>query len=98
MTTRKEIIINKYLEFQTKIKFIDIDIKLFPSLEDYDIIDILIYFNTMFSGTNDFQEYENIIKDLITFQSIDIEPEQLEKAIPIIIQFIDEFKLLQKSF
>jgi len=48
MTTRKEIIINKYLEFQHKLKFMDIDENIFPSLEDVDIIDVLIFFNTMF--------------------------------------------------
>jgi len=98
MTTRKEIIINKYLEFQHKLKFMDIDENIFPSLEDVDIIDVLIFFNTMFSYTNDFNEYEKNIREIVQYQNIKIEPDKLEKAMPTIIQFIDEFKLLQKSF
>ena len=94
MTTRKEIIINKYLEFQQKLKDI-VDIDIFPSLEELDIVDFLIYFNMTFSNTND---YESIINDLIYYKNIKVEPIILEKAIPIITQFIDEFKLLQKSF
>lgn len=95
MTTRKEIIINKYLEFQQKLKDIVGDIDIFPSLEELDIVDFLIYFNMTFSNTND---YESIINDLIYYKNIKVEPIILEKAMPIITQFIDEFKLLQKSF
>ena len=94
MTTRKEIIINKYLEFQQKLKDI-VDIDIFPSLEELDIVDFLIYFNMTFSNTN---EYESIINDLIYYKNIKVKPDILEKAMPIITQFIDEFKLLQKSF
>ena len=46
MTTRKEIIIKKYLEFQEKIKLFDINENIFPSLEEMDVVDILIYFST----------------------------------------------------
>ena len=65
MTTRKEIIIKKYLEFQEKIKTFDIDENIFPSLEEMDVVDILIYFSTIFSCTTDIKEYETYIRDLI---------------------------------
>ena len=42
--------------------------------------------------------HETYIRDLIIYQKIKIEPEKLDKVMPLIIQFIDEFKLLQKSF
>ena len=35
--TRKEIIINKYFEFQNNIKQI-VDINIFPTLEDVDVV------------------------------------------------------------
>ena len=98
MTTRKEIIIQKYLEIQEKIKTFGIDDNIFPSLEDMDVIDILIYFSTIFGDTNDKKEYETSIRDLIIYQNIKIEPEKIDNAMPSMIQFIDEFKLLQKSF
>ena len=43
-------------------------------------------------------EYESIINDLISFNGVKIQPEQLAKVVPVITTFIDEFKLLQKSF
>ena len=98
MTTRKEIIIKKYLEFQEKIKLFDINDNIFPSLEEMDVVDILIYFSTTFGCTTDIKEYETYIRDLIIYQKIKIEPEKLDKVMPLMIQFIDEFKLLQKSF
>ena len=93
--TRKEIIINKYIEFQNQLKDIVGDIDIFPSLEELDVVDFLLFFNMTFCGV---EKYEDIINDLIYFQKIKIEPDILEKAMPVIIQFIDEFKLLQKSF
>jgi hypothetical protein len=92
--TRKEIIINKYLEFQYNIKSI-VDIEIFPSLEDVDVVDLLLFFNMSFGYTDN---YIDIINDLISFNSVKIQPEDLSKVMPVIIQFIDEFKLLQKSF
>ena len=92
--TRKEIIINKYLEFQNNIKEI-VDVDIFPSLEDIDIVDLLLFFNMSFGYTDN---YTDIINDLISFKKVKIQPEDLLKVMPVIIQFIDEFKLLQKSF
>jgi hypothetical protein len=94
MTTRKEIIINKYLEFQNNINNI-VPINIFPSLEEVDVVDLLLFFNFTFGYVN---EYENIINELISFNNVKIQPDELQKVMPVIIQFIDEFKLLQKSF
>ena len=92
--TRKEIIITKYLECQNKIKEI-VDVNIFPSLEDMDIVDLLLFFNMTFGYTDN---YTDIINDLIFFNRVKIQPDDLLKVMPVIIQFIDEFKLLQKSF
>ena len=94
MTTRKEIIINKYLEFQNNINNI-VPINIFPSLEEVDVVDLLLFFNFTFGYVN---EYENIINELISFNNVKIKPDELQKVMPVIIQCIDEFKLLQKSF
>jgi hypothetical protein len=92
--TRKEIIITKYLECQNNIKKI-VDVDIFPSLEDLDVVDLLLFFNMTFGYTD---SYTDIINDLIFFNGVKIQPEELTKVMPVIIQFIDEFKLLQKSF
>jgi hypothetical protein len=82
------------LEFQNNIKQI-VDINIFPTLEDVDVVDLLLFFNMTFGYTT---EYETIINDLILFNGVKILSEDLLKVMPIITQFIDEFKLLQKSF
>jgi len=92
--TRKEIIITKYLECQNNIKKI-VDVDIFPSLEDLDVVDLLLFFNMTFGYTD---SYTDIINDLIFFNGVNIQPEELLKVMPIITTFIDEFKLLQKSF
>jgi hypothetical protein len=92
--TRKEIIITKYLECQNNIKKV-VDVDIFPSLEDLDVVDLLLFFNMTFGYTD---SYTDIINDLIFFNGVKIQPEELTKVMPVIIQFIDEFKLLQKSF
>ena len=64
-------------------------------MEDVDVVDLLLFFNMTFGYTD---KYESIINDLILFNSVKIIPEDLLKVMPVITQFIDEFKLLQKSF
>jgi hypothetical protein len=44
MTTKKQILIKKYIEYQNEVKQI-INCNILPSLEDFDILDILLYFN-----------------------------------------------------
>ena len=93
-TTRKEIIINKYLDFQNNINSI-VPIDVFPSLDDVDVVDLLMFFNFTFGYVS---EYETIITELISYNNVEIKPEEMQKVMPVIIKFIDEFKLLQKSF
>ena len=45
-----------------------------------DVVDILIYFSTIFGFTTDIKEYETYIRDLIIYQKIKIEPEKLDKV------------------
>ncbi len=40
MTTKKEVLIKKYIEYQNEVKEI-IDCSILPSLDDFDILDIL---------------------------------------------------------
>jgi hypothetical protein len=50
------------LEFQNNIKEI-VDVDIFPSLEDIDIVDLLLFFNMSFGYTDN---YTDIINDLIS--------------------------------
>ena len=44
MTTRKEVIIQNYLEFQKQLQKKNFDCSIFPSLEDVDLVDLLVLF------------------------------------------------------
>ena len=43
MATRKEIIIKHYLEFQKQLQGKKFDCSIFPSLEDVDLVDLLVF-------------------------------------------------------
>ena len=92
MSSRKEIIIKKYIDFQEKIKNV-INIDIFPNLEDIDLVDLLLYFNIYFQNNNN---YLNTINDLLFLKNIVIDEKELNKIMPIIEKSIDEFKLIQK--
>jgi len=94
MSSRKEILIQKYAELITNISSVGFAPEIFPSLEDVDIVDLLLLFNHYFASTTD---YEPKIRELALFQGINITEEQYEKGIPIIINYINWLKLFQKS-
>ena len=51
MATRKEIIIKHYLEFQKQLQGKKFDCSIFPSLEDVDLVDLLVLFNYTFNNS-----------------------------------------------
>ena len=48
MTTKKGVLIKKYIDYQHQVKQL-IHCNLLPSLEDFDILDVLLYFNLYFN-------------------------------------------------
>ena len=94
MSNRKEVLIKKYAELITNLSSVGFSPALFPSLDDLDVVDLLLLFNYYFSSTND---YEPKIRELATLQSIEITEEEYEKGLPIIIDYINWLKLFQKS-
>jgi len=94
MSNRNEVLIKKYAELITNLSSVGFSPALFPSLDDLDVVDLLLLFNYYFSSTND---YEPKIRELATLQSIEITEEEYEKGLPIIIDYINWLKLFQKS-
>ena len=94
MSNRKEILILKYAELITNISSVGFSPDVFPSLEDVDVVDLLLLFNYYFASTED---YEPKIRELAELQKIEITEEQYEKGIPIIVNYINWLKLFQKS-
>ena len=93
MTTKKEILIKKYIDYQNQMKQI-IDCNILPSLDDFDILDILLYFNLYFNiGQPD---YKKVIEDIIEINKLDIDENDLNKVMPITLDLIEWLIKFQK--
>ena len=93
MTTKKEIIVKKFLEYEMNIRQL-IAASLIPSLKDIDVCDFFIYINLYFNNSND---KETTIYNLISMQGLDINKEDIAKAMPLTLQLIEWLLLFQKS-
>jgi hypothetical protein len=90
MATRKEIIIKHYLEFQKQLQGKKFDCSIFPSLEDVDLVDLLVLFNYTFNNSNPIaQSIDEVMKN----NSIECS----EEVRQICIHFIQWFLDFQKS-
>jgi len=94
MSNRKEVLIKKYAELIQNISSVGFSPDIFPSLDDLDVVDLLLLFNFYFASTDD---YEPKIRELAKLQGITITEEEYEKGLPIIVNYINWLKLFQKS-
>lgn len=95
MSNRKEILISKYAELISNISTVGFP-QVFPSLEDIDIVDMLLLFNFYFASCEE-ANYEEKIRELAQFQKKEITDDQFEKGTPIIINYINWLKIFQKQ-
>ena len=93
MTTKKEVLIKKYIEYQNEVKEI-IDCSILPSLDDFDILDILLYFNLYFNIGQ--SNYEKTIYEIIEMNNLIINDTDLKKVMPLTIDLIDWLIKFQK--
>ena len=93
MTTKKEVLIKKYIEYQNEVKEI-IDCSILPSLDDFDILDILLYFNLYFNIGQ--SNYEKAIYEIIEMNNLIINDTDLKKVMPLTIDLIDWLIKFQK--
>ena len=94
MTTKKEVLIKKYIDYQNEVKKI-INCNILPSLEDFDILDILLYFNLYFNIGQ--PNYENTINNIIEMNILKIDNNDLQKVMPLTIDLIDWLIKFQKT-
>ena len=87
MTTKKDLIINKYQYLKSQLE-VYINSNLFPSLDDYDITDIIFYLNLYFPKGGE-QEYINTIEKLMKQKQIDINDNDYTTVVNLIIDFIN---------
>jgi len=94
MTTRMNILTEKYIKFYNDINLINNSYShLFPSLEDIDMVDLLFFFNYTFTRGTDYNEP---IKSLMNSNDIIIDEDEYKKAFPIIKEFIEYLFYFQK--
>ncbi len=65
-----------------------------PLLDDFDILDILLYFNLYFNIGQ--SNYEKTIYDIIEMNKLDINDTDLKKVMPLTIDLIDWLIKFQK--
>ena len=87
MTTKKDLLIHMYQYLKTELE-VYIDGSLFPSLDDYDITDIVLYLNLYFPKGKK-EEYINTIEKLMNQKQIELNDDDFSKATNLIIDFIN---------
>ena len=92
MATKKDMIIKKFLQYECNIKTI-VNTSIIPSLEDIDVLDLLLYINLYF---NNEQDKQKTIIYLIDMQGLNLTQEQLTKAMPMTLDLIEWILNFQK--
>jgi hypothetical protein len=86
--SKKEYLEKKYIEFSNDIgKILKVD--LFPSLDELCMIDILLFFQYTFWGTDD---YKDIVRNIIAMHHQEIDEETFNKIYPVIEKYINDLK------
>ena len=93
-TTRKHLIIDKYTKLIDDLeKYTDKNI--LPVLgDDFDVVELIVYFNYFFMNANSKDEYKMVVLDIIDSNNINIEPDKLKIIFPMIHDFLVWFKSL----
>ena len=93
MTTRKELIINKYCKLENKLlEYLDKSI--FPNLDEIDISDVVFLLTYQFLNINTDDEYSIKIKEIILCHELTVKESDLVVILPLIIEFIKWIKQL----
>ena len=87
MTTKKDLVIHMYKYLKSELENY-IDGSVFPSLDDYDIADIIYYLNLYFPKGNE-EEYINTIEKLMKQKQIDINDDDYNIVNNLVLDFIN---------
>ena len=87
MRTKKDLITENYLVLKSSLEqYIDSD--LFPSLDDYEITDIIYYLNLYFPKNKE-EYYINTIEKLMKQKQIQINDDDFSTITNLILDFIN---------
>ena len=93
MTTRKELIVEKFTTLEKELKPL-FNGTIFPSLEEIDLADLVYYITITFLGIDSEQQYNDKIEELLSSNNIQTTKEVFGKISPKIIEFISWLKKL----
>ncbi len=93
MSTKKEVLIKKYIDYQSRVKQL-IHCNILPSLEDFEILDVLLYFNLYFNIGQ--PNHEQTIRNIIELNKIELEEDDIQKVLPMTLDLIKWLIAFQK--
>ena len=93
MSTRRELIVNKIIALEKTLEEW-VDKSLFPSLDDIDVCDLVFYITFTFVGLTEPVSLGEKIKELIYANNVTIREENLQKVVPLVIDFIMSMRVL----
>jgi hypothetical protein len=94
-TTRKKLIIEKYTTLIDELeKYTDKSILPVLDGDNFDVVELIVYFNYFFMSCNHEDEYKSVILDIIDSNNIIIEPTAFDIVFPLILKFLIWFKNL----
>ena len=83
MSTRKELIIEKYCILEKQLlDFLDADI--LPDIDDVDICDIVFIITFQFLGIETEEQYEKKINEMIKSNNLEVSKENLKSVVTFI--------------
>ena len=88
MTTRREYLLQQYNDFSSEVLVIT-KTNIVPSIKDYDLVDILYFFNYTFT---DEENYDTIVRQMMQYNKIQISEDDYKVLYPIFLKYIDIFK------
>lgn len=84
--SKKEILENKYVELRERVSGI-INLNLFPGVEELELTDIIVLMQ-MYFDNSDKKRVKECLESLATQQRIELKPYQVERLVPLIIEFL----------
>ena len=94
MTTRRDLIIDKYKKLEEELKTVITD-DIFPDIETIDLADIIFLLTFIFLGIDTVGEYERKIDEIMESKNIVTTDENRRLMFPKIIKFICWLKNLE---
>ena len=84
--SKKEVLEKQYLELRERVSGI-INLNLFPGVNELEITDIVVLIQMYFDNSNRDSVKENLVS-LASQQSIELRPYQVDRLVPIIVEFL----------